>query len=44
MKTDQDLANQEIDVEDILSEILEIPVNTEQIYRQNFLRDRLTIV
>jgi hypothetical protein len=32
-KVDLDLVPQEVEVEDILSEILEISVNTEQIYR-----------
>lgn len=43
-KPDFDFVPQEIAIEEILSELLEISVNSEQTYRQNFLRDRLTIV
>ena len=35
---------QDVEIEDVLTEILEISVNSEQIYRQNFLRDRLAII
>lgn len=34
----------EVPVEDILSELLELPPNNEVVYRQSYLRDRLTIV
>lgn len=33
IKLDEDLVPQEVEIEDILSEVLEISVNSEQIYR-----------